>query len=531
MPLTQAVNLASEHLPLTVVLTILASLASWAIYNAFFSPLADVPGPLSARFGLGSWMSSRALKYDMGWALAELHKQHGTAVRVSRNMVSLVDPSVITEIYRYGGSYEKTSFYTYFRADKPSLMSTLGNHDHALMRRAESPAYTMTLLVDLEDHVDSCLEDLVSYLDKAIVAGKGKGTVDMGMMMQLLAMDVIGELAFGGTFGLCKAGKDTQGFLPMLEAFVDVCCLCGTQPWAGLPLIAFCNWKVGAQGPQALAAKSSKAVKDRLAQIKKAYETGDEPRRDMLSKLVMAKNADGSPYSVRQIEVAASSILGAGSDTTAITMRALLYFIVRDPAVYAKVMRELEDAFESGLLSLPVKYSGGTKLSYFQSCLKETLRLHPAVPWTLPRVVPKDGAVLAGRYFAPGTQVAMSPFVFHRRTEAFGPDAAVFRPERWLEATEEEKKVMERNLITFGSGSRVCIGKNISLMEITKVLPTLFWKYRFSFTPRNLPNSPHRLPGRTVDGTLDDKEPWHVKSQWFAVQHDFWVDVEEREEA
>ncbi|BGO92808.1 hypothetical protein NBRC10512_007927 [Rhodotorula toruloides] len=546
MSLAQVLDLASEHLALSLGLTVLASLASWAVYNAFFSPLADVPGPLSARLGLGSWMSNRALSYDMGWKLAEQHDKHGAAVRVSRNMVSLVDPSVIGEIYRYGGKFEKTSFYSYFRADKPSLMSILDNHSHALMRRAESPAYTMTLLVDLEEHVDSCLDDLVANFDKAIVAGKGKGTVDMGEMMQLLAMDVIGELAFGGTFGLCKAGKDTQGFLPMLEAFVDVCCLCGecsflyypsqsadsscagTQPWAGLPLIAFCNWKVGAQGPQALASKSSKAVKDRLEQIKKAYETGDEPRRDMLSKLVMAKNADGSPYSIRQIEVAASSILGAGSDTTAVTMRALLYFIVRDPAVYAKVMREIENAFDSGLLSLPIKYSDGTKLSYFQSCLKETLRLHPAVPWTLPRVVPKEGAVLAGRYYAPGTQVAMSPFVFHRRTEAFGPDTAVFRPERWLEATEEEKKVMERNLITFGSGSRVCIGKNISLMEITKVLPTLLWKYRFSFTPRNQPNSPHKLPGRAVDGTLDDKEPWHVKSQWFAVQHDYWVDVEER---
>lgn len=68
-------------------------------------------------------------------------------------------------------------------------------------------------------------------------------------------------------------------------------------------------------------------------------------------------------------------------------------------------------------------------------------------------------------------------------------------------------------------------------MEITKVLPTLLWKYRFSFTPRNQPNSPHKLPGRAVDGTLDDREPWHIKSQWFAVQHDYWVDISEREEA
>jgi hypothetical protein len=45
----------------------------------------------------------------------------------------------------------------------------------------------------------------------------------------------------------------------------------------------------------------------------------------------------------------------------------------------------------------------------------------------------------------------MDPFVLQRREEAYGKDASVFRPERWLEADEATKKVMERNLITFGS--------------------------------------------------------------------------------
>lgn len=50
-------------------------------------------------------------------------------------------------------------------------------------------------------------------------------------------------------------------------------------------------------------------------------------------------------------------------------------------------------------------------------------------------------------------------------------------------------------------------------MEITKVVPTLLHKYDFTFTPRS-PTSPHTLPGRRVDGVFDDKEPWHVVSQW-----------------
>lgn len=56
----------------------------------------------------------------------------------------------------------------------------------------------------------------------------------------------------------------------------------------------------------------------------------------------------------------------------------------------------------------------------------------------------------------------------------------VFRPERWLvdESKDEEKekqrlKDMGSCMLQFGAGSRTCIGKNISLLEIYKVVPSL----------------------------------------------------------
>jgi cytochrome P450 len=55
----------------------------------------------------------------------------------------------------------------------------------------------------------------------------------------------------------------------------------------------------------------------------------------------------------------------------------------------------------------------------------------------------------------------MSPFVVHRRAEAYGPDAASFRPERWLEAAVEQRKKMEQSNLAFGHGPRVCIGKRL----------------------------------------------------------------------
>ena len=78
----------------------------------------------------------------------------------------------------------------------------------------------------------------------------------------------------------------------------------------------------------------------------------------------------------------------------------------------------------------------------------------PSVFWLLPRYTPKDGVVLADRHFPAGIEVAMSPFIVQRTTAAYGPDAQAFRPERWLDRSPEELIVLNRNLITFGSGTR-----------------------------------------------------------------------------
>lgn len=145
----------------------------------------------------------------------------------------------------------------------------------------------------------------------------------------------------------------------------------------------------------------------------------------------------------------------------------------------------------------------------------------------------------------------MSPYVLHHSTSAYGPDAGEFRPERWIEAGDEQRRDMENYLITFGTGTRVCgkhvytlkvssgminlisiaflalVGKSISMMEMIKAAPVLFHKYDMSFTPRGR-DGPHIEPGRRLDGVYDDKEPWHTTSQWFSHQTDFWMDFTSR---
>lgn len=82
---------------------------------------------------------------------------------------------------------------------------------------------------------------------------------------------------------------------------------------------------------------------------------------------------------------------------------------------------------------------------------------------TLGRVVPPEGITIAGQYIPGGFVVGTNLWLVQRDTSVYGNDPDVFRPERWL---EEDTRDMHRLFFAFGGGSRLCIGKNISWMEM-----------------------------------------------------------------
>ena len=89
----------------------------------------------------------------------------------------------------------------------------------------------------------------------------------------------------------------------------------------------------------------------------------------------------------------------AGSDTTAIAMRAILHSLLTHPPALSKLMSELDEAYASGVITLPVKYSDAFKLPYFTACVKEGMRLHPSIGLQLPQHPPPQGCEVAGYYF------------------------------------------------------------------------------------------------------------------------------------
>ena len=97
----------------------------------------------------------------------------------------------------------------------------------------------------------------------------------------------------------------------------------------------------------------------------------------------------------------------------------------------------------------------------------------------LPRIVPSGGATLAGAFVPAGTHVGVNAYHLHRQASIFGADVATFRPERWLDADADTARLMAGKLFQFGGGAHVCIGRNISLLEMRCALPALLRRYRF----------------------------------------------------
>jgi cytochrome P450 len=188
----------------------------------------------------------------------------------------------------------------------------------------------------------------------------------------------------------------------------------------------------------------------------------------------------------------------AGADSTSIAMRSIFYYLMKNPDPLIKLRAEIDTAFADGTLSIPVQYNRFIQLPYLGAVIKESFRLYSPFAVSFQRYAPPQGIMLAGTHIAAGMRVGINPAVSQHHKEVFGVDANVFRPERWLDGNVEQLKIMDRNLMFFGVGTRRCTGKNVSthihlvllcadnvevaMSEIQKIVPEIVRRFDFHMT-------------------------------------------------
>ncbi|KAJ5646284.1 hypothetical protein N7490_002656 [Penicillium lividum] len=485
------------HLLLVVPFLYLGLQVLLKLSRAIFSPLKQVPGPFWTRFTT-LWYFNRARKGKFEHDNIHLHQKYGPVVRISPDHYSLSDISAIKIVYGTGSKFPKSAWYDGWK--HPQQWNVFSDRDmkrHSETRKKFTSLYSMSSVVSYEPFVNRCIDIFFQRLDDF---ADREHVFDLGHWFQCYAFDVIGDITFGQRFGFLDRGDDIDGAINAVHHATVYGTLIGIYPeWHPRLFETLSKFKgSGAEGRAYIA----KFVRDKIGLLEQERDNMDKPAtetpktQDFLTKMMQARDQDPEKVTNYHLQIMGQSNVAAGSDTTAVSLSAIMWYLLNSPDALRKLRREIHEFTQQGRCSVDITFKETQEMPYLQAVMKEALRLHPATGLPMWRVVPAGGVQLSDRFFPEGTVVGINTWVAHYNEQVF-PDAKAFRPERWLESETEPEKMKEMNqmYMPFGLGSRTCLGKHISILEMSKLIPRIVRDY--DLTP--------------LRDTMDTSNFWFVK--------------------
>ncbi|KAI0262767.1 cytochrome P450 [Gloeopeniophorella convolvens] len=475
--------------------------------------LWKVPGPPSPSFVWGN-MRQMFNPLASSWH-ADLFRTYGRVARVyglfGDIQLVISDPKACSNIFvREQHIFEATDAFlnANMQAFGPNLMSTLGAH-HRKQRKLLNPVFHINHMRHMIPTFHNVTRQLHGILKPMVKDGPRE--VDIVEWMGSLALELIGQAGLGYNFGtldgrngeFCKAVKE---WVPAMSSLVVprnifpyfyrvfpawFLKIAGRMlPWERL------NHAMDVAGMMTTNTSKVYEAKKRL------LEEGDDATvkqvgegKDIISLLIRANSeaSDTDRLSEEEIVAQMTILLLAATDSTSSALSRILHLLALHPEVQDKLRSELREACE-GNEELP--HDQLVSLPYLDAVCRETLRLYAPVPGVmrvtrgavvLPLSTPihdTEGREINELFIPDNTTVYIQISNLNRDPLVWGPDAAEWKPERWLSPLPEsvaEAKIqgVYSNTMTFIGGGRSCIGFKFSQLEMKVVLSQLVPTFKF----------------------------------------------------
>ncbi|KAL7593719.1 cytochrome P450 76T24 [Lactuca sativa] len=203
-----------------------------------------------------------------------------------------------------------------------------------------------------------------------------------------------------------------------------------------------------------------------------SYDGISTTNNDVLDLLLNLNLKNESIISQNDMKHLFLSLYIAGTDTTSITVEWAMAELIRNPKKMEMARSELVKVTHNN--NRNIQESDISQLPYLQAVIKETLRLHPPVPFLIPHqaihdvdvqgfIVPKDAQILCNVW-----AMGLDPNIWS--------DPKIFMPERFLDV-KIDYKGHDFELIPFGAGRRICPGLNLANRMLHIVLGSLIHKF------------------------------------------------------
>jgi len=221
--------------------------------------------------------------------------------------------------------------------------------------------------------------------------------------------------------------------------------------------------------------KGIQALRKQIDGIKEHGGKTERSSKTIFQELIESDLPQSEKNTTRLVDEAVL-LIGAGSMTTGWALVVASFHILAQPEILHKLKQELVTVMKKNEKKSEVQLLAELeKLPYLTATIKEALRLSYGTSTRLPRLA-YEPLQFKDWIIPPMTPISMSSVLIHHNESIF-PDSKAFKPERFL-----EDKGLDKFMVAFSAGSRVCLGINLAWAELYLSLAGLFGNFGTSET-------------------------------------------------
>jgi cytochrome P450 len=446
-----------------------------------------------------NWEIGRRHKTLRTRRLYEAHQEKGPIIRVAPDWLSFGTAAAVKDIYGHKSPLLKNDVYFALQGEGQHLANMTDKAAHASRRHLVAASYAPKNVETWEPKIADLAGVLVANMDKLCTAPLPKGLLPAPRDLQFDGS--LWGLLFGFE-GVCQIGLSLK--LGFIEQGSDVFTL--RRPDGGSTKINAIETLHGYYGPVASLiwdTKTFSILKPLSGIFSKWYARGWQHGvewRQFLTQLVLERQdrfdageqlddlfqgmledrRTGERPDVNQTDRIAEmdQMFNGAVDGTGSSLVNTLYYIVKHPEAYKRVRAEIDEALGADDVIAP--WDKVKNLPFLKACIDEAGRLAPGVAGDLPRRTPPGKDYMVAGVAVPGdTSVSISAYTAQRDPVIF-PDPEAFKPERWLIKGDDHLKKMLDVYLVFTMGSRMCMGKSVTVLIQSVYLATLLHRYDFA---------------------------------------------------
>ncbi|XP_057702899.1 1,25-dihydroxyvitamin D(3) 24-hydroxylase, mitochondrial isoform X2 [Corythoichthys intestinalis] len=422
-------------------------------------------------------------------ALVDYHKRFGKIFRMklgSFESVHIGAPCLLEALYRKEGAHPQRleikpwKAYRDMRDEAYGLLLLEGKDWQRVRSTFQHKLMKPTEVMKLDGKINEVMAEFVGRIGQINVDGKIE---DLYFELNKWSFETICLVLYDKRFGLLqeKVNEEAMNFITAVRTMMSTF---GKMMVTPVELHKSLNTKTWQDHTNAWdnIFKTAKVCIDKRLK-RNATRAPDDLIGDILHHSNLSK---------KELYAALAEMQIGGVETTANSMLWAIFNLSRNPGAQRKLLSEITRVVP------PEQQPCGEHLKsmpYLKSCLKESMRLSPSVPFTS-RTLDKD--TVLGDYAIPkGTVLMINSHAISANEEYF-TDGQHFKPERWL---RENSTVNPFTHVPFGIGKRMCIGRRIAELQLQLALCWLVRDYEIVATdqkPLDVIHSGLLIPNREL---------------------------------